>query len=253
MERLSSLEKFDLAETRWAEILDVARTAPFFFAPWRILLVTGREDSKKQPSDADQKKDLKKKPPDIERQMIREYCQSPAPKTILILVISGKVKKGHPLLKHFESLPAGAADIQEMKPLKGRSLTEWLASTVRASGKVVTPEAQRKLLEIVGSDLRRLENELEKLFTFAADRRVIDADDVAEVCDWGRDIPGVGARQQPGKRRRPASARRPRPTLPGRRAARVRTRGHRRPLSRPPVGPGLAQDRARTGRRSSGP
>ena len=40
------LEKFDLAETRWAEILDVARTAPFFFAPWRILLVTGREDSK---------------------------------------------------------------------------------------------------------------------------------------------------------------------------------------------------------------
>ncbi len=180
------LEKFDLAETRWAEILDVARTAPFFFAPWRLLLVTGREDSRKQPSDADQKKDLKKKPPDIERQMIREYCQSPAPKTILILVIPGKVKKGHPLLKHFESLPAGAADIQEMKPLKGRSLTEWLASAVRASGKVVTPEAQRKLVEIVGSDLRRLENELEKLFTFASDRRVIDTDDVAEICDWGR-------------------------------------------------------------------
>lgn len=118
--------------------------------------------------------------------MIREYCQSPAPKTILILVIPGKVKKGHPLLKHFESLPAGAADIQEMKPLKGRSLTEWLASAVRASGKVVTPEAQRKLVEIVGSDLRRLENELEKLFTFASDRRVIDTDDVAEICDWGR-------------------------------------------------------------------
>jgi len=33
-----------------------------------------------------------------------------------------------------------------------------------------------------------LDNELEKLLTYAADKRVIDADDVAEVCDWGREF-----------------------------------------------------------------
>jgi DNA polymerase-3 subunit delta len=181
------LERFDLQETRWAEILDVARTAPFFFAPWRILVVTVREEPKKKPAAEEEKRDPKKKQQiDIERKMIREYCQSPAPKTVLIVVVSGKVGKGNPVLKHFESLPAGAVDLREMKPLKGKDLSDWLESTVRAAGRMVTPEARKKLLDIVGGDLRLLDNELQKLFTFAADKRLIDADDVAEVSDWGR-------------------------------------------------------------------
>jgi|GEM_PF-283300 len=180
------LERFDLAETSWAEVLDVARTAPFFFAPWRLLLVTSREDAKKKPAEAEDKKGQKKKKVDLEAALIKNYCLSPAPRTVLIVVISGKVKKGHSLLKIFESLPAGAADLREMKPLKPGRVPEWLSLTARAAGKVLTPEGQAKLAEIVGTDLRRLDNELEKLVTYAGARRVIDADDVAQVCDWGR-------------------------------------------------------------------
>ena len=180
------LERFDLGETSWAEVLDVARTAPFFFAPWRLLLVTAREDAKKKTDEAEDKKGRKKKQGDIEAALIKNYCQSPAPKTVLIVVIPGKVRKGHPLLKIFDSLPAGAADLREMKPLKSNRVPEWLSLAARTAGKVLTPEAQAKLAELVGTDLRRLDNELEKLVTYAGDRRVIDADDVAEVCDWGR-------------------------------------------------------------------
>jgi len=183
-----NLERFDLEETRWAEILDVARTAPFFFAPWRVLLVTAREDSKKKPPAPEEKKDSKKKAADAVEKMIREYCKSPAQKTVLVVVLPGKVKKGHPLLKPFESLPVGAADLREMKPIKGRDLTVWVEESVRRSGKVVSSEAQKKLVDIVGNNLRLLDNELEKLITYAADKRVIDADDVAEVCEWGREF-----------------------------------------------------------------
>ncbi|OGD21773.1 MAG: DNA polymerase III subunit delta [Candidatus Aminicenantes bacterium RBG_16_63_16] len=180
-----NLERFDLEETGWAEILDVARTAPFFFAPWRILLVTAREDLKKKPSAAEEQKGQKKKA-DIEAKMIRDYCQSPAPKTVLIVVIPGNVRKGHALLKPFESLPAGSAELRDLKPLKGRKLIEWIETSVRPSGKAITSEGQKKLLELAGSDLRLLDNEIEKLITYAGDRRVIDVDDVTEVCDWGR-------------------------------------------------------------------
>ena len=179
------VERFDLADSSWAEVLDVAKTAPFLFAPWRILLVTCPPETKKKPAEEDEKKDQKKRA-DLETRMIREYCLSPAPKTVLIVVIPGRVGKGHPLLKVFGSLPAGAAEVREMKPLKVKDLAPWLGEAVRASGKRVSPEAQKKLLEIVGADLRRLETELGKLLTFAADRAAIDADDVAEVCDWGR-------------------------------------------------------------------
>ena len=33
------LERFYLGETKWAEIMDAARTAPFLFHSWRVLTV----------------------------------------------------------------------------------------------------------------------------------------------------------------------------------------------------------------------
>ncbi len=182
------LERFDLEEFRWAEILDVARTVPFFFAPWRILLVTGREESKKKPDTSEQKKDAKKKSAGAEETMIREYCKSPAERTVLIVVIPGAAKKGSPQLKPFASLPAGAVVLAEMRPLKRKDLARWVEAALRPSRKTVTAEAQRKLVEIVGNDLRLLDNEIKKLLTYAADRRVIDVDDVVAVCDWGKEF-----------------------------------------------------------------
>src|SRR4030067_2482416 len=38
-----NLERFDLAGMRWPDIIDSARTAPFFFSPWRIVVVRAVE------------------------------------------------------------------------------------------------------------------------------------------------------------------------------------------------------------------
>lgn len=183
-----TVERFDLDEIRWGEILDVAKTAPLFLAPWRLVLVRGRGDSEKPAPDAEEKKDVKRKKADAEERLIREYCLSPAPKTVLIVVIPGSVKKGSPQLKPFASLSADAVITHELKPLKREKLAKWVESTIRNSGRTVTPEAQQRLIEIVGNDLRRLDNEIKKLLAYAADKRVIDTDDVAEVCDWGKEF-----------------------------------------------------------------
>jgi DNA polymerase III delta subunit len=168
-----NLEKFDLETTGWAEILDVARTVPFFFAPWRIVYVTAREDSRAKLSASDEN-------------LIRQYCQSPAEKTILVVVIPGKGKKTHPLVRLFGSLPAGVEVHPELKPVKRGELQGWISRAVGGSAKVITPEATEKLADIVGSDLRRIDQELDKLLTYVSDRRVIDIQDVLDVCDWGR-------------------------------------------------------------------
>jgi len=119
--------------------------------------------------------------------MIREYCLSPAPKTVLIVVIPGKVGKGHPLLKVLGLLACRRRGGPGDEVAQGKDLAAWLGRPIRASGKEGQPRKRRKSsVEIVGADLRRLETELGKLSPFAADRAAIDADDVAEVCDWGR-------------------------------------------------------------------
>jgi DNA polymerase III delta subunit len=168
-----NLEKFNLEETRWADILDVARTSPFFFSPWRIVLVSAGEDTSDKLSS-------------LEEKIIKEYCRSPASRTILIVVLSGKVKKAHPLVRFFSSLRSAPVVLKELKPLKKEGVMAWMDRTAGAVGKSATSAAKERLLEIVGSDLRRIDNELDKLVTFVADRRVIDIDDVLQVCDWGK-------------------------------------------------------------------
>jgi DNA polymerase-3 subunit delta len=172
-----NLERFDLEEAGWAEILDVARTAPFLFVPWRIVFVTAREESKIKLSASDER-------------LIREYCQSPAQKTILVAVIPGRGRKTHPLVKLFSSLRSGVVVHKELKPLKERDVYSWIGETLAQSGKVITAEAQERLFDVVGNGLRRIDNELKKILAYTSDRRVIDIQDVLDVCDWGREFAG---------------------------------------------------------------
>jgi DNA polymerase III delta subunit len=174
-----NLERFDLAEMRWADIIDTARTAPFFFSPWRIVVVKAsledngdRRGSRKLSS--------------LDEKIIREYFRSPASRTVLVAVISGRIKKSHPLVKFFVSLPPSKVQTRELKPLKTKILHNWMARHLASLGKSATPAALSRLEEIVGNDLRRIDQELEKLAVYTAERKMVDLEDVHQVCDWTR-------------------------------------------------------------------
>jgi DNA polymerase III delta subunit len=155
-----NLETFDLAAVRWPEIIDTARTAPFFFSPWRIVVVKTVEESR-EGKDARRAKDASGKMSSLDQKIIREYFRSPALRTVLAVVIAGRVKKTHPLVKVFDSLPRGAVVLSEVKRLKSPDLQAWMANRLAAAGKSATPDALSRLEEVAGSDLRRIDRELE--------------------------------------------------------------------------------------------
>ena len=177
------LDLFYLDETGWAEILDAARTMPFLFSPWRIIVVRVPEqkpDSEKKRREGGEARlrrggkapqGLFRRPafPDRDgRHPAREDQEGQRPGPLLLLA-PGRRREG-------------------AKPLRSdRSGTGWSRKRAR-SGKALTQDAARRLLEIVGNDLRRLDNEIEKLAVFVDERKIIDAADVDQATAWVRDF-----------------------------------------------------------------
>src|SRR4030067_2172439 len=112
-----NLERFDLAGMRWPDIIDTPRTAPFFFSPWRIVVVRAVEENR-EGKEGREGKESSKKLSSLDETIIREYFRSPAARTVLVVVITGRAKKTHPLVKFFDSLPRAAVVLREVKPLK---------------------------------------------------------------------------------------------------------------------------------------
>jgi DNA polymerase III delta subunit len=178
-----NLERFDLAGMRWPDIIDTARTAPFFFSPWRIVVVRAVEKNR-EGKEAKEDRESFGKLSSLDEKIIREYFRSPASRTVLVVVIKGRVKKTHPLVKLFGSLPRSAVVLKEVKPLKQDDLYAWMMQRLAALGKSATPDALRRLEEVAGSDLRLIDREFEKIAAYTADRKTINIEDILQVCDW---------------------------------------------------------------------
>jgi DNA polymerase-3 subunit delta len=166
-----SMERFALEETHWREILDVARTMPFFFSPWRILVVEISAADTEELTAAEQKS-------------LKDYFDSPTARTVFVVCFAGKVRKSKPLFKVFSSLPSSVAFVKELKPLKNEALFTWVDGKLAAAEKRVTSEAVDRLLEVTGNDLQSLDSELEKLVTYVGEKKVIELADVNQASDW---------------------------------------------------------------------
>lgn len=178
-----NVEKFDLAGVPWPDIIDTARTAPFFFSPWRIVVVRAVEKNG-EGRRAKEDKESYGKLSSLDEKIIREYFRSPASRTVLVVVVKGRVKKTHPLVKFFDSLPRSAVVLKEVKPLKQGELDAWMRQRLAVLGKTATPEALKRLEEMTGTDLRLIAREFDKIAAYVGDRKKIDIEDIFQVCDW---------------------------------------------------------------------
>jgi len=172
----ASLERFSLKETGWRDIVDTARTIPFSFSPWRIMAVEIAAAAEEEMTS-------------VEQEILRAYFASPTPKTILVVLFDGKIRKTKPLYKTFCSLPGSAVRVEELKGLKEEGLFGWLDKRAAAAGKRISSDAVDRLLDASGNDLQRLGNELEKLITFVGDKKLIDVSDVEELSAGVRNYP----------------------------------------------------------------
>jgi DNA polymerase III delta subunit len=168
-----NVEKFNLEDHSWIEIIDSARTLPFFLSPWRIIVVEafkGKSESLTR----------------SEERVLKDYFASPPSKTLLIIIFSGKLRKTSALYKFFSSYPRSLIYAKEIKPLKEKALFAWMERKLSSQGKHCSHEAKKRLEELSGNDLARVNSELEKIITFVGEKKIIDVDDINQVSGWVR-------------------------------------------------------------------
>jgi len=166
-----NVEKFNLEDHSWMQIIDSARTLPFFLSPWRIIVVEAFKGKSESLTGSDEG-------------VLKDYFSSPPSKTLIIIIFSGKLRKASSLYKFFSSCPASLIYAKEMKPLKERALFAWMDRKLSSQGKHASLDAKKRLEELSGNNLGRVNNELEKLITFVGEKKIIDVDDVNQVSGW---------------------------------------------------------------------
>ena len=96
------------------------------------------------------------------------YLADPSPSTVLIIVadeLNGNRKITKLLKKHAQTI--------EFKKLDDRELSNWVRKQFDEKKARIDDLAARRLMELVGSDLRRLTNEIEKLCAAAIPSDVV--------------------------------------------------------------------------------
>lgn len=111
------------------------------------------------------------------------YMSSPSPTTVLIMTAAtGDIlSKGKGGAKAPYTLIVNNVASVQFKKVYDRELASWTAMRIKSKGKDITPDAVELFVGYIGSSLRVINNEIEKLFTFVEDRKKITAEDVRAV------------------------------------------------------------------------
>jgi len=115
-------------------------------------------------------------PADAQR-VIARYVADPSPLTCLVLV-ADKMTKGNVLYK---AVQAGGGQIHEYEAPRKSRYPAWIRERLAERGKKVTSAAAMRIFEVIGDDVGRLRNEIDKICLYYDDRIELDTDEVDEV------------------------------------------------------------------------
>jgi len=120
-------------------------------------------------------------PKDLE--ILGNYIEQPSKSTCLVLT-GGKIdtrKRPYTIVKR-----TGVA--VEFKPLYDDRVPAWVAVRVKKQKHEITQDACRLLAAYVGTSLRELQNELEKIYIYLGSRTSITADDITAVVGMSKEL-----------------------------------------------------------------
>lgn len=110
-----------------------------------------------------------------EKKEIVSYFESPAEFTVLVFLHEGTIT--NPTSEPYKTL-ANQGYLFEAKELKGKSLIDWLISTVEKSGKTISYDNAQLLTDISGENRNTLESQLEKIFIYVGDNKDITIESI---------------------------------------------------------------------------
>jgi len=116
---------------------------------------------------------------------LENYAQNPQPSTVLVLLYKHKkVDKRKKVVKLIQK----QGGLFEFKKLYDNKIPEWINAYLRERNYNITPKASQLLLESLGSDLGKIDNELQKLLLIVPANRTIDDAVVEENIGISKDF-----------------------------------------------------------------
>lgn len=140
------------------QVIDQAETMPFF-AERRLILVENSGFFKNACP------------------QLAEYLPQMPPETVIVFVENEVDKRGK-LYKAVKS----AGSVVEMGRQDSKTLTSWILGMIKKEKKNITADALNLFLEMAGSDMENIANELEKLLSYTWNQEAIGISDVEAVC-----------------------------------------------------------------------
>ena len=195
-----NISTFDGRKLSFSELQHACDSVPFL-ADKRLVIVEGMltrlEPRRKQ--NADDADEIEEEVnPDLAKDL-REYLPRLPDSTRLVFVESKTLAKNNPILKHAEG-DKKRAYVKEFQLPKESALPRWIQDRVSVRQGIIEPEAANELAAHVGSDLRLMDNEIQKLLAYCG-QEPIRAADVRSLVASVREsnifdlVDAIGARQ----------------------------------------------------------
>ena len=127
-------------DTDWAEVVNACRRYPMF-AEKQVVIIKEAQDLKS-----------------IDK--LESYVEKPLASTLLFVAYKNKKVDGRTKLAR---LLKDKAALMTTKKIYDNALPEWTSDLVKAKGYTITKKALFLLIDHIGNDLNRIENEIEKL------------------------------------------------------------------------------------------
>ena len=113
-----------------------------------------------------------------DKKNILSYVQSPSDFTVLVIIHNGSIQNLD--TEPYKTL-AQNNFLYEAKELKGKNLITWLVNYCEENKKSLSQINAQMLVEIVGENRSMLEAQLDKIFTFTADKPEITLEDITSL------------------------------------------------------------------------
>lgn len=135
----------------WAAVVNACRRYPMFAERQVVLL-----------KEAQQMKDIDK---------LESYVDNTLLSTVLVVSYKDKKVDGR---TNFAKVLKKKGEILTTKKLYDNQLPEWAKDMIKGKGYDITPQALRLLVDHIGNDLNRLENEVDKVWLNLGSTKLID-------------------------------------------------------------------------------
>ena len=182
MDRGLALSEHDGQSARLADVLDDLRTLPFL-SERRLVLLRDADDFISE-----------------YRSQLETYLEHPTPTGVLLMEC-----RSFPATTRLYKRVKAVGEVIKCEPVKAREVPAWLMEQSRKTyGVQLDQRAVALLGELIGTDLGRLDSELQKLALYVGERKRIEAADVETLVGFHKEekvwgiISAIAASDQAG-------------------------------------------------------